>query len=349
MRQYARETMKPEITRAIFSMEGYCVWDPSLVTDAQGRHHLFFSRWPIDAMKEGEAWSRGFESWVTHSEVCRATAETPFGPYHFAEVVLPKRPGYWDGDVTHNPSIRRFGDRYYLYYNGNQSDGGWWDHRNNQRVGVAIADRPEGPWTRFDKPLLDVTPGAWDAMCTNNAVCAQAPDGRYILLYKGVGDRLPLPKYGPVLHGVAFADRPEGPFVKHPEPIFASEDAAFPGEDPFVWCQDGRYHALLKDQGTYYSPSHKAIVRFESEDGLHWAVAEDPMFQEKALIHEDGRREEVHRLERPFLYCTEDGPEIFFCAVKSRADRHDSIIATMSLKPQGTNPRPGDFLLKVET
>ena len=341
--------MKPEITRAIFSMEGYCVWDPSLVTDAQGRHHLFFSRWPIDAMKEGEVWSRGFESWVTHSEVCRATAETPFGPYHFAEVVLPKRPGYWDGDVTHNPSIRRFGDRYYLYYNGNQSDGGWWDHRNNQRVGVAIADRPEGPWTRFDKPLLDVTPGAWDAMCTNNAVCAQAPDGRYILLYKGVGDRLPLPKYGPVLHGVAFADRPEGPFVKHPEPIFASEDAAFPGEDPFVWCQDGRYHALLKDQGTYYSPSHKAIVRFESEDGLHWAVAEDPMFQEKALIHEDGRREEVHRLERPFLYGTEDGPEIFFCAVKSRADRHDSIIAAMSLKPQGTNPRPGDFLLKVET
>lgn len=34
---------------------------------------------------------------MTHSEVCRATAEPPFGPYRFAEVVLPKRPGYWDG------------------------------------------------------------------------------------------------------------------------------------------------------------------------------------------------------------------------------------------------------------
>lgn len=34
--------MRPDITRAIFSMDGYCVWDPSLVTDEHGRHHLFF-------------------------------------------------------------------------------------------------------------------------------------------------------------------------------------------------------------------------------------------------------------------------------------------------------------------
>ncbi len=321
--------MKPGITRAIFSMDGYCVWDPSLVTDAEGKHHLFFSRWPI---------SEGFEAWVTHSEVCRATAETPFGPYRFAEVVLPKRPEYWDSDVTHNPSVQRLGGRYYLYYNGNRSDGGWWDHRNHQRVGVAVADRPEGPWKRFDRPLLDVSPGAWDAKVTTNPSCAQTPDGRYILMYKAVGDRLPEPKFGPVLHGVAFADRPEGPFVKHPEPIFASADAAFPGEDPFVWCQNGRYHALLKDQGTYYSPSHRAIVRFESEDGLHWAVAEHPIFQEKALLHADGRREEVHRLERPFLYLADSVPTAFLCGVKPRADRHDSVIAAMSLDLKGTIP-----------
>jgi hypothetical protein len=329
--------MRPDITRATFTMDGYCVWDPSLVTDAHGKHHLFFSRWPIDAMKEGEAWSRGFEAWVTHSEVCRATAETPFGPYRFAEVVLPKRPGYWDGDVTHNPSVQRFSDRYYLYYNGNQSDGDWWGHRNHQRVGVAVADRPEGPWTRFDQPLLDVTPGAWDGKVTTNPSCAQTPDGRYILVYKGVGDRLPPPEYGPVLHGVAFADRPEGPFVKHPKPIFASAEAAFPGEDPFVWCQDGRYHALLKDQATYYSPSHRAIVRFESPDGLDWNLAEPPLFQEKALLHADGWREEVHRLERPFLYRNEYGPAAFFFGVKPSADRHESVIAVMSLSPRGTH------------
>jgi hypothetical protein len=25
-------------------MDGYCVWDPSLVTDAAGKHHLFMLR-----------------------------------------------------------------------------------------------------------------------------------------------------------------------------------------------------------------------------------------------------------------------------------------------------------------
>lgn len=315
--------MNPSITRAFFAMDGYCVWDPSLVTDAAGKHHLFFSRWPI---------SEGFEAWVTHSEVCRATAATPLGPYRFAEVVLPKRPGYWDGDVTHNPSVRRFGERYYLHYNGNQSDGGWWDHRNNQRVGLAIADRPEGPWTRFDRPLLDVTPGAWDAMVTTNPSCAQTQDGRYILVYKGVGDRRPAPQYGPVLHGVAFADRPDGPFVKHPEPIFVSTGAIFPGEDPFVWWQRDRFFALLKDQGTFYTPSSRAIVRFESKDGLDWTLSEQPVFQERVLLHADGRREEVHRLERPFLYFAGDGPAVLFCGVKLCADRHDSVIAAMALR-----------------
>jgi hypothetical protein len=314
--------MTPSVTRALFAQRGYCVWDPSLVTDADGRHHLFFSRWPASA---------GFEAWVTHSEVCRATAETPFGPYRFAEVVLPKRPGYWDGDVTHNPSVQRFGDRFYLYYNGNRGNGEWWDHRNHQRVGLAVADRPEGPWKRFDEPLLDVTPGAWDAKVTTNPSCAQTPDGRFILVYKGVGDSLPGPQYGPVLHGVAFADRPEGPFVKHGEPIFARAGVAFPGEDPFVWCQEGRYHVLLKDQGTFYTPSSRAIVRFESDHGLDWRLSDPPLFQERALTHADGRREEVHRLERPFFYGSTDGPVAFFCAVKPRADGEESLIAVIAL------------------
>ena len=34
-----------------------------------------------------------------------------------------------------------------------------WNHQidlNNQRIGVAVADDPHGPWTRFDEPLIDV-------------------------------------------------------------------------------------------------------------------------------------------------------------------------------------------------
>ena len=34
----------------------------------------------------------------------------------------------------------------------------WWVNRNNQRIGVAVADDPNGPWKRFDKPLIDAKP-----------------------------------------------------------------------------------------------------------------------------------------------------------------------------------------------
>ena len=41
----------------------------------------------------------------------------------------------------------------------------WWIYRTNQRIGVAVADNPAGPWQRFEKPVLDVSedPTAPDA------------------------------------------------------------------------------------------------------------------------------------------------------------------------------------------
>ncbi len=321
--EFMNISTQPLLPQSIFGMDGYCVWDPSLVQDAKGEYHLFFSRWPI---------SKGFEAWVTDSEVCRAHAETPVGPFHFEEVILPKRPGFWDGDVTHNPSVCRVGYRYYLYYNGNQSDGDWWAHRNNQRVGVAVADNPEGPWTRFDKPLLDVTPNAWDAMVTTNPSCTQTPDGRFILVYKGVADRYPAPKYGPVSHGLAFADHPAGPFIKHPTPIFEIDDNAFPGEDPYVWYQEDHYHVLLKDQGSNYSSSTRAIVHFESANGLDWQLAENAIVQERELVHADGKHQAIHRLERPFLYFEAGVPKVFFCGIKPGQDQNLSQIVALKVR-----------------
>lgn len=74
---------------------------------------------------------------------------------------------YWDGLCTHNPTIHKFDGKYYLYYMGHTGDGKLlgspgkedlnWIHRNNQRVGLAVADSPNGPWTRFEEPLMDVS------------------------------------------------------------------------------------------------------------------------------------------------------------------------------------------------
>lgn len=278
-----------------------------MTQNGEGRWHLFFSRWPLSA---------GFEAWVTHSEVCHAVSEQALGPYIFQGVIFKKRKSHWDGDVTHNPQLLTFRDRFFLFYNGNQGNGEWWDHRNHQRVGVSVSEKLQGPWTRFDQPVLDVTTGAWDAKVTTNPTACVTPEGKIILIYKGVGGQGAPPFFGPVKHGVAFSEAPDQPFTKHPVPIFEQDGATFSGEDPFIWCQSGRYYALLKDMGRFYSDQSRAIVLFESSEGTNWSLAKHPVVHTRTLVQEDGSQREVFRLERPSLFLQNGQPSIFCCAVK---------------------------------
>ncbi len=65
-----------------------------------------------------------------------------------------------------------------------------WLHRNNQRIGVAVANDPNGPWKRFDKPVLDITYNddtAPDALMTSNPSVCQMKDGKILMVYKAVG------------------------------------------------------------------------------------------------------------------------------------------------------------------
>lgn len=124
---------------ARFIDEDYFIWGASMYRDDSGRCHLYYSRWPR---------SLGMNAWVTDSEIAHAEADAPTGPFRHVDVALPARgEAYWDGMDTHNPTIHRFGHKLYLYYTGNRGDGTRtrdklnWTHRNNQRVGVAVADR----------------------------------------------------------------------------------------------------------------------------------------------------------------------------------------------------------------
>jgi hypothetical protein len=299
-----------------FKQEGWLTWGGSVARGDDGLYHMYVSRWPL---------AEGHNAWVTHSEIAHAVASDPTGPYEFRDVALGRRePGMWDADVAHNPTVFRWQGKYYLYYTGNHGDGSYWDHRNHQRVGVAVSDSPDGPWLRQDEPLLEVTPGAWDSLVTTNPSCTPTPDGRFLLMYKAVGHERELPMGGPVLHGVAFSDSPTGPFVKHPEPIFVSADAWFPGEDPFTWAQDGRYYAILKDQGSNYSPEERALVLFESDDGKTWSPAAEPVVTPRRVRWADGTEVEYHRVERPQVLLEDGKPTVLFVAVKPTKEEHDS-------------------------
>ncbi len=301
----------------------WSVWGASMVKGEDGLYHIFYSRWP-----KAMHWA-----WVTDSEIAHAVSSSPYGPFEFKDVTLPRRgKEYWDGWCTHNPTIHKFDGKYYLYYMGNTGDGDNpcvkgrdkinWQHRNNQRIGVAVADNPYGPWKRFDKPLIDVSsdPEAYDCLVTSNPSFCRMEDGRYLLIYKSVGTKFPLPNGGPVTHMCAVSDSPTGPFVKREGLVFYIEGERFPAEDPYIWYGDGRYHAIVKCIKTEGNKRLFSLVQYESEDGFDWKLSKDALVSEREYTRKDGTHFKLDHLERPQVFFENGEPTVLLCA----ADTLDS-------------------------
>jgi len=309
------EMISPVPPEAKLEDKDYYIWGGSMVRDTNGTCHLFYSRWPHNL---------GFEAWLTHSEIAHATSDSPVGPYKHVEVALPKRDAnYWDGFNTHNPTIHQFDGKYYLYYTGNTGDGKAtkglnWIHRNNQRIGVAVAENPDGPWKRFDQPLLDVSadPHAHDALVMTNPSITQRPDGLYVLVYKCVAKKNKMPFGGPVAHMAATSKSPTGPFTRHPNPIFTATGANFPAEDPYIWTQEGRLWAIVKDMHGAFTPAGRSLVLFQSPDGIDWSLANHPLVSKLEIRWENGDIQKLSALERPQLWLENGKPSLLFCAAQ---------------------------------
>jgi hypothetical protein len=152
-----------------FRMDGYWVWCGSVIKGGDGKYHMFASRWPK---------TTGFGPyWLTNSEIVHAVSDKPAGPYKFSEVALPPRGSeFWDGQMTHNPAIRKYKDTYLLYYTGTTYNGIRPGPNNrvtdetpltiyaheHERIGLATSRSPYGPWKRLDKPILDAAKSSWE-------------------------------------------------------------------------------------------------------------------------------------------------------------------------------------------
>jgi hypothetical protein len=306
--------VRPVPPEAKLSDPGWFIWCGAPTRTADGRCHLYFSRWPVPS---------GFMSWATRSEIAYAVADRPLGPYRFVNVALPARGGdFWDGSTTHNPNILRKDGKFCLYYMGNRGDGKYPTHRNNQRIGVALADRPEGPWARFDRPIVDVNPDptAFDSLCVTNPAAAVRPDGGLLLIYKAVERVEGKLMGGRVRYGAALADRPEGPYVKTPGRIFeAGGDAGktwMLAEDPFVWfsARHGhRYYAVARDVVGRFTGAEGGLALFESPDGLDWKPAAHPKVLDRRFVWADGKTS-ADKIERPALLLEDGVPTVLFGA-----------------------------------
>ncbi|TXE13896.1 family 43 glycosylhydrolase [Seonamhaeicola algicola] len=304
--------------KSVFVNDTMSIWGGSLVKGEDNKYHMFYAQWPKKI---------GWE-WVNYSYISHAVSNSPFGPFEHVGDALPDRgTNFWDGSTTHNPTVHKINGKYYLYYMGNKGDKKIvsvpgkqkinWVHRNNQRIGVAVADTPNGPWKRFDNPVLDITYNdslAHDALMTSNPSVCQMADGKVLMVYKAVGKKRKMPNGGPVVHMVAIADSPIGPFKKYPDPVFTFEGETFPAEDPYIWYQDGKYRAIVKRIKHEGKKRVFSLVHYDSEDGITWNQAKYFEISDRTVTWENGTTTKFDHLERPQVFIENGEPIALLCA-----------------------------------
>jgi len=327
----------------IFKSDEYFIWCNGVVKGEDGKYHMFFSRWPR---------KYGFKAWVTHSEIAHAVSDNLLGPYEYKDTPLPARGSeYWDGLCTHNAHIMKAGGKYYIYYMGN--DGGtsnkkaegdaWWRSRNAQRVGVAVADSPYGPWTRFDKPLI--APREGEVLTSTPTVSARA-DGGFLMVFKAVKDNGTV-KGGGVTHYAALAPTPLGQWTRFDKPFIETPKSAFPIDDHVEWFEGGKYYCIAKDHAAYddrlvdgryvpdarnsLTPDGRALLLFESADGLNWKLAPQPLVTRFQIKFANGEEMFFERFEMPKVYIEDGKIKALFLAAKPRG-RDESFSVALPIK-----------------
>lgn len=213
---------------------GYHVWGSSPVVGPDGKVHLFVARWPVSA--------KFVPGWYTHCEIARYVSKKPEGPFQFKEVVLKgTETSSWDKVAPHNPTVQKVGDKYVLLYIANTGKG----FPASQRIGMLIAEKPDGPWKKVGKDGLLLSPpedpSIWShksKVGVNNPALLQHPDGRFLLYYKARRE-------GDVRRmGVAIAGNLEGPYVFHKSPLTSNTGEI---EDGYAFMEDNKVRLLTTD------------------------------------------------------------------------------------------------------
>ena len=256
-----------------FKMEDYWVWGGSMIK-AKGEYHLFCSRWP-----KGEEFPKGY---LTGSEIVRATAKTPLGPFTFQEVVIGERDSsYWDSNMAHNPTIYQVEDTFVLYYIGsnfNHRNAGWPPYHRS--IGYATATNINGPWQRSEKPVIKQE--------SNNPAAYFEEDGSVKLVFRDA----------PLKVSIATADNYQGPYSIQNDDVWPECKL----EDFYLFKHNQKYHLICEDNVGGVSGHTRWGVQLVSENGINgWRKYEPVLVYDHDIVYEDGSILHCTRRERPQL------------------------------------------------
>lgn len=126
----------------------------------------------------------------------------------------------------------------------------------------------------------------------------------------------------PLQLGIAVADAPDGEFKRlTDEPILNFLDEDIHIEDPFFWYDEKRKKFCLiakddcKNNSTGITGEWGNGFYAESDDCIHFEIAENPLVYTRELCWQDGSKTKQGNLERPSLLFDENGePTHIFCA-----------------------------------
>jgi predicted GH43/DUF377 family glycosyl hydrolase len=228
--------------------EGVMRRDPSDVIKANGLYYVWYTKGKVAHGYDATVWYATSPDGLTWTEKGEALARGPQGG--------------WDERSVFTPNILVGQGKYWLFFSG--VSGKYVQGQPDTAIGIAVSDTPDGPWRKMPGgPVLKATgdPKDFDSMLVDDA-CLIVRGGKYWLYFKGrqLGNTPANTKLG-----VAIADKPEGPYVRHPgNPVVEG------GHEVLVWPY-GRGVAAMINIGP---PVIRSTIQY-AEDGLHFSKLAD--------------------------------------------------------------------------
>jgi beta-xylosidase len=248
MKVYIRVTVTSSSLEGIGEEEGVMRRDPSDIIKVNDLYYVWYTK---------GAFSHGYDASVFYATSPDGRKWTEKG-----EALARGPQGSWDEQSVFTPNILVAEGKYWLFYTAVSKP--FFNSGPNitkTAIGIAVSESPDGPWTRLESnPVLNATddPAKFDSLRVDDA-CLVVRDGKFWLYFKG---RQWGKSYTETKMGVAIADKPEGPYVRHPgNPVVPG------GHEVVVWPYGKGVVARIGGIG---APEVRHTLQY-SEDGLNFA------------------------------------------------------------------------------
>ena len=219
--------------------------DPSDIIKVDGLYYVWHSKGKISPGYDATLWYATSKDGHKWTEKGMALAKG--------------KPGSWEGASVFTPNILVAEGRYWLFYTGTSREYAK-GFNPDSKIGIAVSDSPDGPWERLaTNPALRNSddPKDFDSHLVDDA-CLIVREDRYWFYYKG---RQLGKSPGQTQMGLAIADHPQGPYVRH------EANPVIPGNhEVLVWPQGTGVAAMIGTTG----PKEITNSILYSEDGIRF-------------------------------------------------------------------------------